>query len=76
MTLVNGSDAPTIVESRDAAENAIKAQAAAHPLVKAVLDAFPGAVIEEVRTPDQLAAVAEAEALPEVEDEWDPFEEE
>jgi DNA polymerase-3 subunit gamma/tau len=33
-------------------------------------------VIEEVRTPDQLAAVAEAEALPEVEDEWDPFEEE
>jgi DNA polymerase-3 subunit gamma/tau len=76
VTLVNGSDAPTIVETRDAAENAIKAQAAAHPLVKAVLDAFPGAVIEEVRTPDQLAAVAEAEALPEVEDEWDPFEEE
>jgi DNA polymerase-3 subunit gamma/tau len=76
VTLVNGSDAPTIVETRDAAEMAIKAQAAAHPLVKAVLDAFPGSVIEEVRTPDQLAAVAEAEALPEVEDEWDPFEEE
>lgn len=76
VTLVNGSDAQTIVETRDAAEMAIKAQAAAHPLVKAVLDAFPGAVIEEVRTPDQLAAVAEAEALPEVEDEWDPFEEE
>ncbi len=76
VTLVNGSDAPTILETRDAAELAIKAQAAEHPLVKAVLDAFPGAVIEEVRTPDQLAAVAEAEALPEVEDEWDPFEEE
>ncbi|MBO6884595.1 MAG: DNA polymerase III subunit gamma/tau [Marivita sp.] len=76
VTLVNGSDAPTIVETRDAAETAIKAQAAEHPLVKAVLDAFPGSVIEEVRTPDQLAAVAEAEALPEVEDEWDPFEEE
>jgi len=76
VTLVNGSDAPTIVETRDAADNAIKAKAAAHPLVKAVLDAFPGSVIEEVRTPDQLAAVAEAEALPEVEDEWDPFEEE
>ncbi|WP_299784714.1 DNA polymerase III subunit gamma/tau [uncultured Marivita sp.] len=75
VTLVNGSDAPTIVETRDAAEMAIKAQAAEHPLVKAVLEAFPGAVIEEVRTPDQLAAVAEAEALPEVEDEWDPFEE-
>ena len=76
VTLVNGSDAPTIAETRDAAELAIKEEAAAHPLVKAVLDAFPGAVIEEVRTPDQLAAVAEAEALPEVEDEWDPFEEE
>jgi DNA polymerase-3 subunit gamma/tau len=76
VTLVNGSEAPTIVETRDAAEIAIKEEAAAHPLVKAVLDAFPGAVIEEVRTPDQLAAVAEAEALPEVEDEWDPFEEE
>ena len=75
VTLVNGSDAPTIVETRDAAEMAIKAEAAEHPLVKAVLEAFPGAVIEEVRTPDQLAAVAEAEALPEVEDEWDPFEE-
>ncbi|MCL3880971.1 DNA polymerase III subunit gamma/tau [Marivita sp. GX14005] len=75
VTLVNGSDAPTIVETRDAAELAIKAEAAEHPLVKAVLDAFPGARIEEVRTPDQLAAEAEIEALPEVEDEWDPFEE-
>ena len=75
VTLVNGSEAPTIVETRDAAEMAIKAEAAAHPLVKAVLEAFPGAMIEEVRTPDQLAAEAEAEALPEVEDEWDPFEE-
>ncbi|MGJ8602888.1 MAG: DNA polymerase III subunit gamma/tau [Marivita sp.] len=76
VTVVNGSDTPTIAETRDAAETAIKAQAAAHPLVKAVLAAFPGATIEEVRTPDQLAAVAEADALPEVEDEWDPFEEE
>ena len=75
VTVVNGSEAPTIVETRDAAVTAIKAEAAEHPLVKAVLAAFPGAVIEEVRTPDQLAAVAEAEALPEVEDEWDPFEE-
>ncbi|OSQ51443.1 DNA polymerase III subunit gamma/tau [Marivita geojedonensis] len=76
VSVVNGSDAPTITETRDAADLAIKAEAAEHPLVKAVLDAFPGAVIEEVRTPDQLAAEAEAEALPEVEDEWDPFEEE
>jgi DNA polymerase-3 subunit gamma/tau len=75
VTVVNGSDSPTIAETRDAAELAIKAEAAEHPLVKAVFDAFPGATIAEVRTPDQLAAEAGLEALPEVEDEWDPFEE-
>ena len=75
VSVVNGSDAPTIAETRDAEIIAIKSEAAAHPLVQAVLDAFPGATVEEVRTPDQLAAEAEVEALPEVEDEWDPFEE-
>ena len=75
VTVVNGSETPTIAETRDAAELAIKAEAAEHPLVKAVFDAFPGATIAEVRTPDQLAAEADLEALPEVEDEWDPFEE-
>jgi DNA polymerase III subunit gamma/tau len=34
--------------------------------------AFPGARISAVRKPEAEAAV---EALPEVEDEWDPFEE-
>ncbi|MFP7672593.1 DNA polymerase III subunit gamma/tau [Marivita sp. S0852] len=75
VSVVNDSDAETIAERKDAALVAIKAEAAEHPLVKAVLDAFPGATIEEVRTQDQIAAEAEADALPEVEDEWDPFEE-
>jgi DNA polymerase-3 subunit gamma/tau len=75
VTVVNGSEALTIVESRDAADLALKAEAAKHPLVRAVFEAFPGARIEEIRTPDQLAAEAQADALPEVEDEWDPFEE-
>ena len=39
--------------------------------MQAVLAAFPGARVIEVRNPTALAA---AEALPEVEDEWDPFE--
>lgn len=73
--LVNGSDAQTIAERRDAKDNAIKAEAAAHPLVQAVLLAFPRARITEVRTAEDIAATAQAEALPEVEDEWDPFEE-
>lgn len=76
VTLVNGCDAETIAEQRDAASLAIKAEAAAHPLVKATIAAFPKAKITEVRTHEQVAAQAMAEALPEVEDEWDPFEEE
>ncbi|MEN9851982.1 MAG: hypothetical protein RL128_2145, partial [Pseudomonadota bacterium] len=28
----------------------------------------------DIRTPEAMAAAAQAEALPEVEDEWDPFE--
>ncbi|MFP7570166.1 DNA polymerase III subunit gamma/tau [Marivita sp. S2033] len=76
VTLVNGAETETIIERKDAAIRAIKEEAAAHPLVQAVLAAFPGATIEEVRTPEQMAAEAQADALPEVEDEWDPFEEE
>ncbi|PYC46557.1 DNA polymerase III subunit gamma/tau [Litorivita pollutaquae] len=72
--LVNEGGGETIAERRDAKENAIKAEAAAHPLVQAVLLAFPKARITDVRTPADIAATAQAEALPEVEDEWDPFE--
>ena len=48
------------------------------PLVLAVLAAFPGAKITEIRTSDAMAAQAiaqaAAQALPEIDDEWDPFE--
>ena len=74
VSLVNDGGAPTIAEARDASEAELKAKATAHPMVQAVLQAFPKARIIEIRTPDKLAAEAEAQALPEVEDEWDPFE--
>jgi len=74
VSLVNDAEAPTIAETRDAEENEIKAKATEHPLVQAVLAAFPKARITEIRTPDELEAEAQVEALPEVEDEWDPFE--
>jgi DNA polymerase-3 subunit gamma/tau len=74
VTIVNTGGAPTIAHLRDAAENALKAQAQAHPLVQAVLAQFPKARITDIRTPDQIAASVEVEALPEVDDEWDPFE--
>ncbi|SFL50533.1 DNA polymerase III subunit gamma/tau [Shimia aestuarii] len=75
VTIVNDGGAETIAEKRDAAENALRAEALEHPMVQAVLSAFPKAKITEIKTQQDLAAEAMAEALPEVEDEWDPFEE-
>ncbi len=74
VSIVNGCDAATIAEKRDAAALALRAEAEGHPLVKAARAAFPSATISAIRTPEAAAAEAEADALPEVEDEWDPFE--
>ncbi|MGB0797754.1 MAG: DNA polymerase III subunit gamma/tau, partial [Planktomarina sp.] len=63
----------TIAEVRDAEANALKSQATEHPLVQAVFQAFPKAEIIEIRTPQDIMAEAQLDALPEVEDEWDPF---
>jgi DNA polymerase-3 subunit gamma/tau len=75
VSLVNSATAPTIAEARDAAQGALEAEARAHPLVRAVLEAFPRATIRDIRTAEDMASEAGAEALPEVEEEWDPFEE-
>ncbi len=75
VSIVADGDAATIAEVRDAADLALKAQAEQHPLVQAVLMQFPKARIKSIETPEQRAAKVETEALPEVEDEWDPFEE-
>ena len=75
VTLVNGCDTPTVVETRDAAQLALEHEAQAHPLVQAALAAFPKARITGIRTAAEAATEALEEALPEVEDEWDPFEE-
>ncbi len=74
VSVVNDGGGQTIAESRDADRLQAEAEAQANPLVQAVLTAFPGARIAEIRTPETLAAAALTEALPEVEDEWDPFE--
>ncbi len=74
ISVVAEGGAPTIAERRDAEEDALKAEARAHPMVQAVLARFPAARITQIRTPEQIAASATTEALPEVEEEWDPFE--
>ncbi len=75
VTVVNEGGAPTIAETREAAQDSLRAEATNHPMVQAVLHTFPGATITEIRSREDLAAEAEEQALPEVEDEWDPFEE-
>ena len=74
MSVVGQGGGATIAEARDAEKTAAKADAMQNPLVRAVFAAFPKAAILEVRTPKESRAEAAAGALPEVEDEWDPFE--
>ena len=74
VSVVSSGGAPTTAELRDQDHLAAQAEALENPLVQAVLLAFPGARITEIRDPETLQAAAAASALPEVEDEWDPFE--
>ncbi|WP_295316543.1 DNA polymerase III subunit gamma/tau [Roseobacter sp.] len=74
VTVVSEGGAKTIDEVRNAARYAMEEQIRQHPLMQAVLAQFPKAEIGTVRTPEAIAAAARQEALPEVEDEWDPFE--
>ncbi|ULB08828.1 DNA polymerase III subunit gamma/tau [Cereibacter azotoformans] len=71
VSVVSGGGAPTLAEERDKGRLEEEARALENPLVQAVMAAFPGARIAEIRKLEEQAA---AEALPEVEDEWDPFE--
>ncbi len=75
ISVVSEGGQETISEKNDAADLALKAEASAHPMVQAVMLAFPNSKITEIKTQNDIIARAQADALPEVEDEWDPFEE-
>ena len=75
VTVVNEGGAQTIAEIHDAEEQKQLEKAYTYPMVQAVLEAFPKAKITDIRTAEQLTQSAAVEALPEVDDEWDPFEE-
>ncbi len=64
----------TLDEQENDAQRKLEEEAAAHPMMQAVISAFPKAKITEIRTREEIANQAAVEALPEVEDEWDPFE--
>ena len=74
VSVVNDGGAPTIAEVRDKDRIKADAEAATIPMVMAVLAAFPGAKIIEIRTPQALEALAALEALPAMDDDFDPFE--
>ncbi len=64
----------TLDEQENDVQRKLEEEAAAHPMMQAVISAFPKAKITEIRTREEIANQAAVEALPEVEDEWDPFE--
>ena len=74
VSVVGSGGGPTIAELRAEAAGDLRSEAAAHPLVQAVLAAFPGARIKDVRAPE----LAEEITPPPVDDDaldddWDPF---
>jgi DNA polymerase-3 subunit gamma/tau len=79
VSVVSSGGAPTIAETRSAQLDSDRAEAAGNPLVQAILSAFPGAKITEVRSPEAISAQAADAALPlaepDVDEDWDPFEE-
>ena len=73
VSVVAEAGAATIAEANDAGKLALVAEAGDYPMVQAILAAFPGAEITDIRQPETMAAAA-LSALPEVDEEWDPFE--
>ena len=74
VSVVADGGAPTVAEARASVRRKAEAEAMQNPLVMAAIAAFPGAKIVEIRSADEIAEAAAVVALPEVEDEWDPFE--
>ncbi len=69
VSVVFAGGAATLREVSDTRRSDLHGLALAHPMVQAVLAAFPGAEIKEVRTPDELSLPAPEE----VGDDWDPI---
>ena len=75
VTVVSHCSAKTIQEHRNAEEAQLKLDAKLHPFVKTVFEKFPKASITEIKSQAQIITEAAQTSLPEIEGEWDPFEE-
>ncbi len=76
VSVVASGGEPTVAETRNAKSRALHDEALTHPMVQEVLARFPRAQITGIRSAEEIAAEAGAAALPEADDDWDPFEEE
>ena len=75
VSLVSEKGEPTIFSQRHAKEDAIQKKIEEHPLMQAVFASFPKASILNIKTAEQIKSEVESEALPEIDENWDPFEE-
>ncbi len=75
VTVVSHCSAKTIQEHRNAEEAQLELDAKLHPFVKTVFEKFPKASITEIKSQTQIITEAAQTSLPEIEGEWDPFEE-
>ena len=75
VTVVSHCSAKTIQEHRNAEEAQLELDAKLHPFVKTVFEKFPKASITEIKSQTQIVTEAAQTSLPEIEGEWDPFEE-
>ncbi len=76
VSLVNEGGGRTIDEVRNADRLAQMDAARKQPLLQAVFNTFPNAKITRIRSHEEIAAKVRAEALPELDEDWDQFEDE
>lgn len=78
ISLVSAGGAPSLAEARAARDREAREKAADHPLVQAILTAFPGAKLADIRPlaqPVANPAIGEAADAGGAGEDWDPFEE-
>ena len=76
ITIVNEGGGATIAEKRDASKQNLHLEVMEHPMVKSVLENFPGSNIHEVHVQNlPLGNSDNDKILISQEEEWDPFEE-
>ena len=74
VSVVNEGGESTIAEMKLEESNKLNALAKEHKMVQAAFLVFPNAKITNIRSTESMTQEAAIESLPEVTEEWDPFE--